>query len=42
MQTGGALLVGKGGNLQREFIQTGPGDHLSNLDILKVSDDCRM
>ncbi|XP_053620639.1 prostamide/prostaglandin F synthase-like isoform X2 [Plodia interpunctella] len=35
VQTGGALLVQKGGNLLRHFVQTGPGDHLSNLDILK-------
>ncbi|CAB3245125.1 unnamed protein product [Arctia plantaginis] len=34
-QTGGALLVGKGGNLLRQFVQTGPADHLSNLEILK-------
>ena len=35
VQTGGALLVEKGGNLLHNFVQTGPGDHLSNLDILK-------
>lgn len=35
VQTGGAVLVEKGGNLLRHFVQTGPGDHLPNLDILK-------
>ncbi|XP_052747888.1 prostamide/prostaglandin F synthase-like [Galleria mellonella] len=34
-QTGGALLVGKGGNLLHHFVQHGPGDHLPNLEILK-------
>lgn len=36
VQTGGAVLVQKGGNLLRHFTQSGPGDHLSNKDILKV------
>ncbi|GBP93844.1 hypothetical protein EVAR_22413_1 [Eumeta japonica] len=35
-QTGGALLVEKGGKLLHEFRQDGPGDHMSNLDILKI------
>ncbi|XP_026324576.1 prostamide/prostaglandin F synthase-like isoform X3 [Hyposmocoma kahamanoa] len=35
VQTGGALLIGKDGKLLHHFVQTGPGDHLSNLDILK-------
>ncbi|XP_013178433.1 PREDICTED: prostamide/prostaglandin F synthase-like isoform X1 [Papilio xuthus] len=35
VQTGGALLVEKGGNVIRHFVQTGPGDHLNNKDILK-------
>ncbi|XP_072933852.1 prostamide/prostaglandin F synthase-like isoform X2 [Epargyreus clarus] len=35
VQTGGALLVEKGGNLLRHFSQQGPSDHLSNEDILK-------
>ncbi|KAL4703903.1 hypothetical protein ACJJTC_013080 [Scirpophaga incertulas] len=34
-QTGGAVLVEKGGKLLTYFAQTGPGDHLPNLDILK-------
>lgn len=36
MQTGGAVLVEKGGKLLRHFVQTGPGDHLSNKEILQV------
>lgn len=36
LQTGGALIVGKGGNLLYEFKQTGPADHLSNSKILEV------
>lgn len=36
VQVGGALLVEKGGNVLKHFIQTGPGDHYSNQDILKV------
>lgn len=35
VQTGGAVLVQKGGNLLQHFSQSGPADHLSNLDILK-------
>ncbi|KAG6444132.1 hypothetical protein O3G_MSEX003205 [Manduca sexta] len=35
VQTGGAVLVEKGGKLLRHFQQSGPSDHLSNLDILK-------
>lgn len=35
VQVGGAALVEKGGNLLRYFVQTGPADHLSNLEILK-------
>lgn len=35
VQTGGALLVERGGKLLQQFTQTGPGDHLPNLDILK-------
>lgn len=38
VQTGGLLLVEKGGNLLRHFTQTGPSDHLSNKDILKLFD----
>lgn len=38
VQTGGALLVGKGGKVLRHFAQTGPSDHLSNKDILKLFD----
>ncbi|RVE49907.1 hypothetical protein evm_005375 [Chilo suppressalis] len=34
-QTGGALLVEKGGKVLQHFVQTGPGDHLPNLEILK-------
>ncbi|KAJ2943051.1 hypothetical protein O0L34_g18740 [Tuta absoluta] len=34
-QTGGMLLVGKGGTLKQNFVQNGPADHLSNLEILK-------
>ncbi|XP_073966027.1 prostamide/prostaglandin F synthase-like isoform X1 [Choristoneura fumiferana] len=36
VQTGGALLVEKGGNVLKHFVQTGPGDHYSNQDILKT------
>ncbi|XP_049882361.1 prostamide/prostaglandin F synthase-like [Pectinophora gossypiella] len=35
-QVGGALLVGPGGKLLREFRQTGPADHLPNEEILKA------
>ncbi|KAJ0170564.1 hypothetical protein K1T71_013935 [Dendrolimus kikuchii] len=35
VQTGGALLVEKGGKVLQHFVQTGPGDHLPNVDILK-------
>ncbi|KAM3968725.1 prostamide/prostaglandin F synthase [Aphomia sociella] len=35
VQTGGALLVEKGGILRRHFVQHGPGDHLPNEEILK-------
>uniref|UniRef100_A0A2A4J1N5 Uncharacterized protein n=1 Tax=Heliothis virescens TaxID=7102 RepID=A0A2A4J1N5_HELVI len=35
VQTGGAVLVEKGGKLLRHFVQTGPGDHLSNKEILQ-------
>ncbi|XP_023943613.1 prostamide/prostaglandin F synthase isoform X1 [Bicyclus anynana] len=38
VQTGGALLVGKGGRLIRHFTQTGPSDHLPNKDILQLFD----
>ncbi|CAH2061823.1 unnamed protein product, partial [Iphiclides podalirius] len=33
-QTGGVVLA-KGGDVTRPFVQTGPGDHMPNLDILK-------
>lgn len=36
VQVGGAVLVQRGGNVLRHFVQTGPADHLSNKDILKV------
>lgn len=36
VQVGGALVVEKGGNVLRHFVQTGPGQHLPNLEILKV------
>ncbi|CAK1594815.1 unnamed protein product [Parnassius mnemosyne] len=35
VQTGGALLVERGGKVLRHFIQTGPADHLTNQEILK-------
>ncbi|XP_038217127.1 prostamide/prostaglandin F synthase-like [Zerene cesonia] len=35
VQTGGALLVEKGGKVVSHFKQTGPSDHLSNEEILK-------
>ncbi|XP_026746236.1 prostamide/prostaglandin F synthase-like isoform X1 [Trichoplusia ni] len=35
VQVGGAVLVQKGGNVLRHFVQSGPADHLSNKDILK-------
>ncbi|CAG9789981.1 unnamed protein product [Diatraea saccharalis] len=35
VQTGGALLVEKGGKVLTHFVQTGPGDRLPNLEILK-------
>ncbi|XP_047508878.1 prostamide/prostaglandin F synthase-like isoform X1 [Pieris napi] len=35
VQTGGMLLVEKGGKLINHFKQTGPSDHLSNEEILK-------
>ncbi|CAH2098672.1 unnamed protein product [Euphydryas editha] len=38
VQTGGALFVEKGGKVLRHFSQTGPSDHLSNKDILKLFD----
>ncbi|CAH2208984.1 jg25491, partial [Pararge aegeria aegeria] len=38
VQTGGALLVGKGGRVIRHFTQTGPSDHLPNKDILELFD----
>ncbi|XP_034837635.1 prostamide/prostaglandin F synthase-like isoform X1 [Maniola hyperantus] len=38
VQTGGALLVGQGGELLRHFTQTGPSDHLSNKEILQLFD----
>ncbi|KAL0810355.1 hypothetical protein ABMA28_010504 [Loxostege sticticalis] len=36
VQTGGALLVGKGGKVLHHFTQTGPAEHMSNYDILKT------
>ncbi|KAL0810357.1 hypothetical protein ABMA28_010506 [Loxostege sticticalis] len=36
VQTGGALLMEKGGKVLHHFAQTGPGEHMSNLDILKT------
>ncbi|XP_068624505.1 prostamide/prostaglandin F synthase-like [Battus philenor] len=35
VQVGGALLVGKGGKVISHFVQTGPGEHLHNKEILK-------
>lgn len=35
LQTGGALIVAKGGNLIFEFKQNGPADHLPNAKILE-------
>ncbi|XP_041985770.1 prostamide/prostaglandin F synthase-like isoform X2 [Aricia agestis] len=35
VQTGGALLVKEGGKDVHHFIQTGPADHMDNVDILK-------
>ncbi|KAL0810353.1 hypothetical protein ABMA28_010503 [Loxostege sticticalis] len=36
VQTGGALLIQKGGKVLHHFTQTGPGEHMSNYDILKT------
>lgn len=36
LQTGGALIVAKGGNVLFEFKQNGPADHLPNSKILEV------
>lgn len=36
LQTGGALIVGKGGNILFEFKQNGPADHLPNKKILEI------
>lgn len=36
LQTGGALIVDKGGKLLYEFKQNGPGDHLPNNKILQI------
>ncbi|XP_037970552.2 prostamide/prostaglandin F synthase [Plutella xylostella] len=35
VQVGGALLIDQDGKLLRNFIQTGPADHLPNEEILK-------
>jgi len=36
LQNGGALIVGKEGNLLTHFIQNGPAEHMSNSAILKA------
>ncbi|XP_063835454.1 prostamide/prostaglandin F synthase-like [Ostrinia nubilalis] len=36
VQTGGALMMEKGGKVLHHFAQQGPGEHMSNLDILKT------
>lgn len=36
LQTGGMVIVEKGGKLLYEFKQNGPGDHLPNSKIIEV------
>lgn len=36
LQNGGALIVEKGGKVLRHFVQVGPAENLSNVEILKV------
>ncbi|XP_061725167.1 prostamide/prostaglandin F synthase-like [Cydia pomonella] len=36
VQTGGALLVKKGGEVAKHFVQTGPAEHYPNKDILQA------